>query len=172
MTIASNADVLLPGWLTVAGWQANVASSAYVSGTLIQGFIELVDPTYTPHLWHGTLLLYGALALSIFMTTVVGTILPKIESMLLVIYILGFFGVLVPLVYLGPHGNAHDVFTTFLNDGGWSTQGLSFFVSLSGNAFAFLGEFDLQLQVLQTDYHLYAPTPYTMYGTALRHSIR
>lgn len=45
----------------------------------------------------------------------------------------------VPLVYLAPHGNAHDVFATFLNLGGWDTQALSFFVGLSGNAFAFLG---------------------------------
>lgn len=127
------------GWLTVAGWQANVASSAYISGTLIQGFIELVKPDYVPHLWHGTLLLYFALAISIFTTTVVGPVLPKIESMLLVIYILGYVGVLVPMVYLAPHGSARDVFTTFRNDGGWSTQGLSFFVGISGNAFAFLG---------------------------------
>ena len=127
------------GWLTVAGWQANVASSAYVSGTLIQGFIEVLYPDYSPMLWHATLLLYGALALSIFTTTVVGTALPRIESTLLVIYTLGFFGVLVPLVYLGPHGSASEVFTTFNNGGGWSSQGLSFFVGISGNAFAFLG---------------------------------
>ena len=99
-----------------------------------------MDPSYTPHRWHATLLLYGALALSIFTTTVIGTALPKIESMLLVVYVLGFFGVLVPLVYLGPHANAHEVFTTFLNGGGWSTKGLSFFVGISGNAFAFLGK--------------------------------
>ena len=99
-----------------------------------------MNPSYTPHLWHAILLLYGVLALAIFTTTVIGTALPKTESLLLVIYILGFFGVLVPLVYLGPHGSADDVFTTFLNRGGWSSQGLSFFVGISGNAFAFLGE--------------------------------
>ncbi|MCJ1437379.1 hypothetical protein MMC27_006766 [Xylographa pallens] len=137
----SNQKVLsyITGWLTVAGWQANVASSAYVCGTLIQGFIEVLYPDYNPMLWHATLLLYGALALSIFTTTVVGTALPKIESTLLVIYTLGFFGVLVPSVYLGPHGSASDVLTTFNNGGGWSSQGLSFFVGISGNAFAFLG---------------------------------
>ena len=103
-----------------------------------------MDPNYVPRLWHATLLLYGALAISIFTTTVVGTVLPRIESMLLVIYILGFFGVLVPLVYLGPHGNAREVFTTFLNHGGWSSQSLSFFVGIPGNAFAFLGQISSQ----------------------------
>ena len=131
------ADMAPLGWLTVAGWQASVASSAYVCGTLIQGFIELVDSDYQPQLWHATLLLYGALGLAIL--TVAGTVLPNIENMLFVIYVIGFFGALVPLVYLGPHGSAHDVFTTFLNEGGWSSQTLSFFVGISGNAFAFLG---------------------------------
>ena len=117
-----------------------MASSAYVCATLFQGLIEVIKPKYTPHLWHVTLLLYGVLALAIFPTTVFGGTLPKVESFFLVVYILGFFGVLVPLVYLGPHGNAHDVFTTFLNNGGWNSQALSFFVGISGNAFAFLGK--------------------------------
>lgn len=124
----------------MAGWQANVASSSYVAGTLVQGFIEVVDTQYSPKLWHATLLLYGAVALAVFTTTVVGTVLPKVESCLLIIYIFGFFGVLVPLVYLGPHSDASFVFTTFINNGGWSSQTLSFFVGISGNAFAFLGK--------------------------------
>ena len=131
----------LSGWLTVAGWQANVASSAYFSGALFQGLIEVAKPSYMPHPWHTTLLLYGALAVTIFTTTVLGSALPQIEGFFLIAYMLGFFGVLVPLVYLAPHGSAHDVFTTFMNGGGWSSQELSFFVGISVNAFAFLGEF-------------------------------
>ncbi|KAL2036554.1 hypothetical protein N7G274_010711 [Stereocaulon virgatum] len=85
------------------------------------------------------MLMYGTIALAIFVTTVLGTVLPRVERFLLVVYILGFFGVMVPLVYLGPHASAEDVFPKFINDGGWSSQTLSFFVSLSGNAFLFLG---------------------------------
>ena len=128
------------GWLTVAGWQASIASSAYLEGVLIQNLIEVVSPDYTPKLWHGTLLCYGVLLVCVFVNTLAGTKLPRIEIVLLVVYVLGFIGIVVPLVYLAPHGNAHDVFATFVNGGGWSTQGLSFFVGLSGNAFAFLGE--------------------------------
>ena len=128
------------GWLTVAGWQANVASSSYVTAVLVQGFIQVVKPSYTPHPWHATLLLYAAVAWGIFATTVLGTALPQIESLFAIVLILGYFGVLVPLACLGPHGNAHEVFTKFLNEGGWSSQGLSFFVGISGNAFLFLGK--------------------------------
>jgi len=46
---------------------------------------------------------------------------------------------LIPLVVLGPHGNSADVFKLFLNGGGWPTQGISFFVGLLGNVFAFFG---------------------------------
>ena len=100
----------------------------------------MVSPGYKPKLWHGTLLCYGVLLVCIFVNTLAGTKLPRIEIVLLVVYILSFFGIVVPLVYLAPHGNAHDVFATFVNGGGWSTQGVSFFVGLSGNAFAFLGK--------------------------------
>lgn len=103
----------------------------------------MVSPDYNPKLWHGTLLCYAVLLVCIFVNTLAGTKLPRIEIVLLVVYILSFFGIVVPLVYLAPHGNAHDVFVTFVNGGGWSTQGLSFFVGLSGNAFAFLGKSNL-----------------------------
>lgn len=62
------------------------------------------------------------------------------ESGLLVFYILGFFAVLITMVFLGPHKPAKEVFTVFINANGWPTQSLSFFVGISGNAFAFLGE--------------------------------
>ena len=133
--------------MTVAGWQAAIASSAYLEGVLIQNLIEVVKTDYNPKLWHGTLLCYGVLVLCVFVNTVAGTKLPRIESVLLVLYLLSFFGVIVPLVYLAPHGNAHDVFATFANGGGWSTQSLSFFVGISGNAFAFLGEI-YQVQII------------------------
>lgn len=126
--------------MTVTGWQAAIASSAYLEGVLIQDLIEVVKPDYVPKLWHGTLLCYGVLILCILVNTFAGTKLPRIESVLLVVYLLSFFGVIVPLVYLAPHGDAHDVFATFANGGGWSTQSLSFFVGISGNAFAFLGK--------------------------------
>lgn len=122
----------------VAGCQAAIASSADLEGVLFQNLIELVWPTYVPQRWHGTLLSYGVLLLCFFVNTFVGKALPRTESILLVIYLLSFFGVLVPLVYLAPHGSPRKVFTTFVNGGGWSNRGLSFLVGTSGNTFAFL----------------------------------
>lgn len=40
---------------------------------------------------------------------------------------------------MAPHDSAANVFTVFLNEGGWPTQGLAFFVGLLGTVFSFLG---------------------------------
>lgn len=87
------------------------------------------------------MLFWAVLLVAIFVNTVVSSMLPKIEGLILILHVLGFFAVLIPLVYMAPHGSASDVFTHFLNEGGWRTQGLSFFVGLLGNAFSFLGGF-------------------------------
>lgn len=84
--------------------------------------------------------MYAILGLSIFTTTFLGTKLPKIEVILMIFYILGFFACMIPVVYLGPHGNAASVFDTFVNGGGFDTMTLSFFVGMTGNAFVFLGK--------------------------------
>ena len=125
--------------MTVVGWQGVMASAGYLNGTLIQGLISLVHPTYSPKLWQGTLLFYAAALLCVLINTLATRALPKIEIMVLVLFVLGFFAILIPLVSLAPHGSAKDVFTTFINGGGWSSQRLSFFVGLSGTVYAFLG---------------------------------
>ena len=68
-----------------------------------------------------------------------GRLLPKFEGALLVLHIVGFFAVLIPLLTLGPKGDPKEVFTTFFNLGGWSSQGLSFCIGIMGSVFAFVG---------------------------------
>lgn len=76
----------------------------------------------------------------VFINTGLAKWLPKVEGVFLIFHILGFFAIIIPLVYLGPHGSAKDVFATFLNEGGWSTNGLSFFVGLVASVFTFTGK--------------------------------
>ena len=96
----------------------------------MQGLLILNYPNYDYQRWHGTLLFYAVLAFALFINTYLGRLLPQIESMMLLFHVLGFFGILIPLVYLAPHQPANEVFTTFLNTGDWSSNGLSFFVGL------------------------------------------
>lgn len=136
-------DVRILGWLTVMGWQAAFASGSYLASSLVQGLIVLNNPNYSPHPWHLVLLYWANVTVAIIVNTVISRALPKVETIVLVLHIFGFVAILIPLVYFAPHGNASDVFTLFLNQGGWSTQGLSFMVGMIGPAFSLLGKIHL-----------------------------
>ena len=133
------AVLTLIGWFTVIAWQAGSASVGYLAGTLIQGLITVNSPSYQAKGWQGTLLFWAVILAAVAVNTVVASALPKIEGLILIIHILGFFAILIPLVYLAQPVPARQVFTLFLNLGNWDTQGLSFFIGLAGLAFSFLG---------------------------------
>lgn len=114
---------------------------------MIQGLVVLNNPSYSYERWHGTLIFYAIMLLSAVFNTVLASRLPLIERATLVIHIIGFFAVLIPLVVLAPHGTAHDVFAQFLNGGGFKTQGISFFVGVTGSVFSFIGTYILEMLV-------------------------
>ena len=126
------------------GWQATLASVYYLAGAQIQGLITLTNNSYHPHPWHTVLLFWASTVFTIFMNTIVGKFLPKFEGSILIIHILGFFAILLPLVILGPHQDASEVFKTFLNTGNWPTQGLSFMIGLIGSVYTFTGTWCFQ----------------------------
>ena len=121
------------------GWQTAVASLAYLGGTIIQGLIVLNYPDYNFQRWHGTLLFYAIIAVNVIGNTLLAKYLPVLEGIFLFLHVAGFLGVLIPLVRLAPHVPASDVFAQFLNQGGWSSDGLSFFVGIVTSVFAFIG---------------------------------
>ncbi|KAJ4407878.1 hypothetical protein N0V91_003543 [Didymella pomorum] len=130
----------ISGWLTLAGWLASFGSGCFLTGGLIQGLLILCQPdTYVPQNWHVTLLYWAVILFCVFINVAAGWLLPKFEGALLVLHILGFFAILIPLLILGPKGDAKEIFTTFLNMGGWDSQGLSFCVGIMGSVFAFVG---------------------------------
>lgn len=118
---------------------AVLATGSIFVGTILQGLIILNNESYVSHEWHGTMLCWAVLAVAIFVNTVVSGLLPMIEGLFLVLHVLGFFAVLVPLVYLAPHGSVDSVFRTSLNEGKWPTQGLSYCVGFIGNVATFVG---------------------------------
>ncbi|KAL8792554.1 MAG: hypothetical protein Q9195_004853 [Heterodermia aff. obscurata] len=106
---------------------------------VLKGLITLTDSTYDPKPWQSVMLYRALILFAVIINTAVSSWLPKFEAMILILHILGFFGVLFPLVILGPHAPASEVFQKFINGGDWPTYGLSFFVGLLGNVFAFFG---------------------------------
>lgn len=130
----------MSAWLTIWGWIASAASGGFYTGGLIQALIVLVRPdTYIPKTWHIVLFYWAVIGVCVFINVATGWLLPKFEGALLILHIFGFFAILIPLLVLGPHGDAKEIFTTFLNLGGWNTQGLAFCISLMGSVTAFVG---------------------------------
>ncbi|KAF7540066.1 hypothetical protein G7054_g1628 [Neopestalotiopsis clavispora] len=112
----------LVGWLCVLGWQTSCASSAYLSGTQIQGLLVLNDPEYVSKPWHGTLLTMGVAAFSILFNTALAKKLPSIDGLILTIHVFGFFAILVVLWILSPKTDA-SIFTQFRDGGYWGLAG-------------------------------------------------
>lgn len=123
----------------MTGWWANTASAIYFAGTMIQGLLVLNRPSYVIERWHGTLLMFAFLVIVVFVNTTAARMLPKIEGFILSIHIVGFFAILIPLVYLAPHSSAEFVFTDLANTSGWSSNGLVWFIGLISSNLPFIG---------------------------------
>lgn len=83
--------------------------------------------------------MYCALLFAVFVNTIAAKLLPKIEGLILIVHVLGFFGILIPLVYLSDHNDAHTVFATFVDSAGWNSNGLAFFIGLISTNLPFIG---------------------------------
>lgn len=127
------------GWISALGWQTGYASIAFIAGTLIQGLIVLNNPDYIFKRWHGTLLVIAITAFSILFNTFLAKRLPMVEGLVLIIHILGFFGVLIPLWVLAPRNSSDVVFKEFTNFGGWNSTGLSVMVGMLTTVYGMLG---------------------------------
>ena len=127
------------GWLGALGWQAGVASTSFLSGTMIQGLIILWDESYVTHRWHGTLLMIVMALISTFFNTYGARHLPLLEGMVLMLHVFGFFGVLIPLWVLAPKQSAADVFLTFQDGGNWGSIGTACIVGMASPIYSFIG---------------------------------
>lgn len=101
---------------------ASVAAASFFCSSLIQALIIQNHSDYVPERYQETLLFWGAGLIAVFANVVVSAALPKLEWFILMLHIIGFFAILIPLVFLGHRGSIHDIFTTFLNGRAWPTQ--------------------------------------------------
>lgn len=129
----------LMGWICVLGWQSLCATSAYLAGTQIQALVALNYPSYVAQNWHGSLLTIAVAAYGVIFNTWLAKKLPLVEGLVLVIHVLGFFGILVPLWVLSPRTDAKAVFTSFNNGGGWNNMATSFVAGISAGIGPLLG---------------------------------
>ncbi|KAF2011281.1 amino acid permease [Aaosphaeria arxii CBS 175.79] len=129
----------IAGWATVCAWQATVSAVCLPLATIVQGLVILNYPNYAAERWHATLMAYAFILLALFVNTYLNKYFNKIEGMILILYIIGFFGVVISLSALSEHITAEAVFHSWNNGGGWESMSLAWFVSLAAFAGAFAG---------------------------------
>jgi len=56
--------------------------------------------------------------------------LPLTEAVVLVLHVLGVFGIVIPLWVMAPHGNVHETIFKFTNSGGWHNDGLAVVIGM------------------------------------------
>ncbi|KAH7396208.1 choline transport protein [Pyrenochaeta sp. MPI-SDFR-AT-0127] len=127
------------GWITVIAWQAACASVAWIDCTLILGIVSLNYPQYSMQMWHAVFVFWAVILLAVFVNTYLGRIFPSIEAMMLILHIVGFFAILIVLVYLAPKNSTDAVFKTFLNGGGFTSNAQSVLVGAVTLMYSFNG---------------------------------
>ena len=85
------------------------------------------------------MILWAVLAFALSINSFVTWLLPQFEAVVLIIHFVGWLGVMLPLVVLGPHGSATEVFTQLVNGAGWPENGISFMIGVIGNVWVFVG---------------------------------
>lgn len=106
---------------------------------MLQGILVLQYPSYDDKRWQGTLLTWAVIVANIFINVVTPDFLPKFEVMIMVLHVCGFIAILATLLSTSDLGTARSVWLTALNEGGWSTQGLSYCIGFLGNVATFVG---------------------------------
>jgi amino acid transporter len=110
-----------------------------LAGTEIQGVAILAHRNYDAKAWQGTLVMWACLLVALSINLAGGKLFPRLEQGILVLHVLGCLAIIIPMVCLADHKSNREVFRDFLNGGEYPTQGLSWFVGLSGCAFSFAG---------------------------------
>lgn len=131
------------GWLTALAWVATVATETIFAGTILQGLLILdyAPLHYAPKMYQGTLLAWAVVATAIAINVWGPSLLPKLEISVIVLHLSAFVAIIAVLWALTPELKTADfVFTASLNEGGWSTQGLSYCVGFLGNVATFVGQ--------------------------------
>ncbi|GKZ23629.1 hypothetical protein AbraIFM66951_009906 [Aspergillus brasiliensis] len=127
------------GSVCIIAWTAAPTAAIYLAASVLQSTIAMNIPSYDPKGWHITLIMWAILLVCTILNTWLGMILPVIEVLILLVHVLGFFAVLVPLVYLGPKADARSIFTVSFDYGGWGDLTLATFIGLKGTVAAFVG---------------------------------
>lgn len=108
--------------------------------TAIQGLVINSRPAYGPERWHATLMAMAVVLVCLSINSFLAKGLPRVETATLFLHVSLFVVILVIITAMSPEKSSdRDVWALFLNDGGYESKGLSFFIGLITPVFAFTG---------------------------------
>jgi amino acid transporter len=110
-----------------------------LTATQIQGLIILNYDAYEPQRWHGTALMMAVLLIFVCINIWGMPLLPAIELIGGILHITLFIVIVVALVTLAPRSSPEFVFTGFINEGGWQSDGVSWCLGLLTVVYCFVG---------------------------------
>ncbi|EPS34174.1 hypothetical protein PDE_09138 [Penicillium oxalicum 114-2] len=121
----------LTGWLTVCGWIFTTASTNLIFAQVVQALYALYHPDLAFQTWQ-TFVIYQILnALTASVVLFGNRIIPALNKFSLFYLQIGWLVVLVTVVACAPtHQNSTFVFKTWINNTGWSNNGICFITGL------------------------------------------
>ena len=121
------------------GWISYLTLVSFTAGTTTQGLAVLNHPTYVPQAWHSTLLCWAVVGFGFLFNTVLAPRLPAVEIFFFILHVVGWFGIFVTLLVLGPRHNPHDTFLVLHDTAGWNSVGLATVITMANSVAMFVG---------------------------------
>jgi amino acid transporter len=150
----SNFLSYLTGWILTIAWQSGTAGVTFMASNMIVALANAMHPDYVVKNWHATLVFFAIVGVAVFVTTWLGRVLPMVESFAFLLYVMGFFTMVIVMAYLSPKLDPSMVFNAYLNLGGWENNVQAVWTSIVPIMFGFNG-FDASVHIGESvPYHL------------------
>ncbi|EMG46673.1 HNM1 Choline transport protein [Candida maltosa Xu316] len=120
----------LTGILSCAGWIFACFSSTFVASMFILSLAQMYHPDYIPASSHYYLVYLAVFLSGYFLNVFLVRLLPIITNVSVGVINFGTLFILITLLVKSPKQSADFVFKNILNETGWSSNGLVFFLGL------------------------------------------
>jgi len=80
--------------------------------------------------WHTTLIMWFIVGMTYTINVWAIRIFPMTELLTGILHLALFVALVVPMVVLGRNSSAEFVFTTYINEAGWESDGVAWFIGL------------------------------------------
>ncbi|KAK5699363.1 hypothetical protein LTR17_023293 [Elasticomyces elasticus] len=118
----------LAGWTSTIAWQAGNAMGIFLAGSIVQTIILVNNDEYAFPAYQGSLLAIAMVVIAYIANIYGAKILPYWQNAFFVLHILVYFAYIVPIWVSAPTATHTQVWSTFQNEGGWSSMGLAVMV--------------------------------------------